>query len=551
MLKKIMFQGIVLDLERHALSNGVGSIDLRPKSFEMLRYFAEHARRVLSKDELLEALWPSVTVTEESLTRCISEIRRAIGDAQQKIIRTIPRRGYLFEPVDLAFEPRPNPESPHRLQYAPAAADRRQSLAVLPFVNLSGDPEQDYFSDGITEDLITDLSKISALRVATRNGTLGYRTRPVDTRQVGADLGVAFILDGSVRKAGARVRVTTQLIDAETGDHVWGDRFDRELDDIFAIQDEINRAIVAQLRIRLLAEENTLISQAPTRDVEAYSYYLRGREFLHRRSKPFLELARRMFAKALEIDPAYAKAYAGVADCDSFLRLHYSADIDIQSILATSAKALELQDGLAEAHASRGLALSLLGRYAEAMSAFDAALVADPGLFEAHYFCARACVSQGQFEQAAHHFKRAAEINPTDCQTLIVLTGVLRSLGRTDEMMSAAREGVSRAERELSMHPENPRPAYLGAGALAILGEDERAKEWAARALVIDPTDVLTLYNGACFSAISGDYERAIDLLLEVLPRAGRQTKDWVRHDSDLSPLRTIPRFQEVMRLLD
>jgi adenylate cyclase len=550
MLKKILFQGIVVDLERHALSNGAGAIELRPKSFEMLRYFTEHARRVVSKSELLEALWPSVTVTEESLTRCISEIRRAIGDDLQKIIKTIPRRGYLFDPVDLAFEPRPNPDSPHKLQYAPTATDRRQSLAVLPFANLSGDPEQDYFSDGITEDLITDLGKISALKVATRNGTLCYRTRPVDTQRIGMEQGVAFILDGSVRKAGARVRVTAQLIEAATGNHVWADRFDRDLDDIFAIQDEINRAIVAQLRIRLLPEENSLIGHAPTRDVEAYSYYLRGREFLHRRSKPFLELARRMFVKALEIDPAYAMAHAGVADCDSFLRLHYSAEIDMESILATSAKALELQAGLAEAHASRGLALSLLGRYPEAMAVFEEALTANPNLFEAHYFCARACVSQGLFEQAAHHFKRAAEINPADCQTLIVLTGVLRSLGRLDEMMSAAREGVIRAERELIMHPENPRPAYLGAGALAILGDLDRAKEWAARALVIDPTDVLTLYNGACFYSITGDHERAIDLLLEVLPRSGRQTKDWVRHDSDLEPLRKLERFQQVQRLL-
>ncbi|MGL4243054.1 MAG: TPR end-of-group domain-containing protein [Beijerinckiaceae bacterium] len=550
MLTKILFQNIAVDLERLALSGPSGAIDLRPKSFEMLRYFAEHARRVLPKEELLDAMWPNVTVTEESLTRCISEIRKAIGDEDQKILRTIPRRGYLFDPVDLSFEPRLNADPPHRLQATPAA-DRRQSVAVLPFANLSGDPEQEYFSDGITEDLITDLSKLSGLRVATRIATIGYKGRTIDTKLIGENLGVNFILDGSVRKAGGRVRVSAQLIDAETSGHVWADRFDRELNDIFVIQDEINRAIVAQLRVRLLPGENAMIGHATTRNVEAYSYYLRGREFLHRRSKPFLELARRMFVKALEVDPDYARAYAGVADCDSFLRLHYSADIDMESILATSAKALSLQDGLAEAHASRGLALSLLGRYADAMAAFDDALGADPDLFEAHYFCARACVSQGRHEQAAHHFKRAAEINPADCQTLLVLTGVLRSLGRKDEMMSAAREGVIRAERELAMHPENPRPAYLGAGGLAILGEMDRASEWAARALVIDPTDVLTLYNGACFYAISGDYERALDLLLEVLPRAGRQTKDWVRHDSDFDPMRTLPRFKDVLKLLD
>ena len=329
-----------------------------------------------------------------------------------------------------------------------------------------------------------------------------------------------------------------------------GDRYDRDLTDIFAIQDEITRAIVNQLKVRLLPGEKKNIGQVPTESVEAYAYYLRGRQFLHRRSKTFLELARRMFAKAVEIDPLYAKAYAGIADCDSFLRLHYGADVSIDGILAISGKALELKSGLAEAHASRGLALSLLGRYPEAMTEFDEAFAVDANLFEAHYFCARACFTQGKLKDAAWYFQRAADIKPDDCQTLLVLTGVLRSLGRTEEMMAAAREGVARAERELALHPENPRPAYLGAGGLAILGELDRAKEWAARALTIDPDDILTQYNGACFYAIVGDHERAIDLLLAVLPRAGRQTKEWVKYDSDFDQLRTNPRFAKVLELI-
>lgn len=551
MAKIIRFQKYAIDLERLTLCGPAGEIALRPKSFEVLRFLAEHPRRVVSKDEMLTAVWPDVTVTDESLTRCISDVRRAIGDEEQKMIRTMPRRGYLFEPIDLAFEPsQADAGAAHRLQVPPTDTTRL-TVAVLPFQNKSGDPEQDYFSDGITEDLIVDLSKVSGLHVVARNTSFTYKGVTTPVQQISAELRAKYVLEGSVRKAGSRVRVTAELIDGQTGDQYWSDRYDRELSDIFLIQDEINRAIVNQLRVRLLPEENKLIGQAPTDSVEAYSYYLRGREFLHRRSKPFLELARRMFVRAIEIDPNYAKAYAGIADCDSFLRLHYGADISIEGILATSAKALELKSGLAEAHASRGLALSLLARYGEAMSAFDDAMSVDPNLFEAHYFRARACVSQGRHEEAAHHFKRAAEINQTDCQTLLVLLGVLRSLGRTEEMMSAAREGVARAERELALHPENPRPAYLGAGGLAILGEKERAREWAARALVIDPTDVLTLYNGACFYAIMGDLDRGIALLLEVLPRSGRQTKDWVRHDSDLDPLRSHPRYAEVLKLLE
>ena len=561
MVRSLRFQSFTLDLQRLCLRGPSGEVDLRPKSFAVLRYLAEHAGRVVTKDEVIKAVWPDVTVTDESLTRCISEVRRAIGDETQRIIRTVSRRGYLFDSLDLTHDDiedsrnadtaaLPSQRGGSRLA-AQLYSINRPSIAVLPFVNMSGDPEQEYFSDGITEDIITDLSKISGLFVVARNTTFTYKGKAVNVQQVSADLKVQFILEGSVRKAGSRVRVTAQLIGGSDGGHHWADRYDRDLTDIFAIQDEITHTIVDQLKVKLLPEEKNAIEGTPTGNVEAYVYYLRGRQFLHRRSKTFLELARRMFVKAVEIDPLYATAYAGIADCDSFLRLHYGAEVPIEGILAMSGKALELKSGLAEAHASRGLALSLLGRYPEAMAEFDEAIAVDANLFEAHYFCARACFSQGKLEDAAYHFQRGADINPDDCQTLLVLTGVLRSLGRTQGMMTAAQEGVARAERELALHPENPRPAYLGAVGLAILGEIDRAKEWAARAIAIDPDDVLTQYNAACFYSIVGDYERAIDLLLAVLPRAGRQTKEWVKHDSDFDPLRANPRFAGVLKLLD
>ena len=560
MATTISFQEFTIDLGRLCVRGPEGEIALRPKSFEVLRYLAEHSRRVVTKDEVIKAVWSDVTVTDKSLTRCISEVRRAIADDAQQIIKTVSRRGYLFDPVDLSISngasngtiaPAARLDLTEPGPAVPLKQVNKPSIAVLPFLNMSGDPEQEYFADGIAEDIITDLSKISGLFVVARNTTFTFKGRSVKIPEACAELGVKFMLEGSVRKSGARVRVTAQLSDAGAGGHIWADRYDRDLSDIFAIQDDITRSIVDQLRVRLLPEERTVIGTPPTGSVEAYTYYLRGREFLHRRSKGFLELAQRMFVRAAEIDPNYAKAYAGIADCQSFLRLHYGADIPVEGILAMSSRALTLSSGLAEANASRGLALSLLGRYAEAMDAFDAAIDADPNLYEAHYFRARACVSQGQFEDAAHHFRRAAQINPDDCQSLLVLKGVLRSLGRQEEMMAAAREGVARAEREMTLHPENPRPAYLGAGGLAVLGEIDRAKEWTARALTIDPDDVLTQYNSACFYAIVGEHERAIDLLLAVLPRAGRQTKEWTRHDSDLDPLRSLPRFAQVLQLLD
>jgi adenylate cyclase len=427
----------------------------------------------------------------------------------------------------------------------------KPSIAVLPFDNMSGDPEQEYFSDGITEDIITDLSKVSGLFVIARNSTFTYKRRPSKVQQVSRDLQARFVLEGSVRKAGSRVRVTAQLLDGRDGGHLWADRYDRDLTDIFAIQDEITHAIVDQLKVKLLPEEKRIIAQAPTESFEAYAYYLRGRQFLHRHSKSYYPLAKRMFAKAVELDPLYARAYAGIADCDSFVFLHYNAAVSIEGILATSAKALDLEDGLAEAHASRGLALSVRERYPEAMAEFDRAIALDPNLFEAQYFYARVCFTRGKLDEAARLFRRAAEIQPDDYQALLVLTGVYRSLGREAEMKAAAREGVARAERELTRHPENPRPAYLGAVGLAALGELDRAKEWAGRALAIDPDDRLMRYNVACFCSLVGEPERAIDLLVGLLPGATHETKRWVKHDSDLDPIRRHPRFAEVLKLLE
>ena len=417
---------------------------------------------------------------------------------------------------------------------------------------MSGDPEQEYFSDGITEDIITDLSKVSGLFVVARNTVFTYKGKPIKVQQVGEELGVAFVLEGSVRKVGSRVRVTGQLINSKDGGHVWADRYDRDLTDIFAIQDEITHAIVEQLKVKLLPQEKESIGQTPTDNIEAYTYYLRGRQFMQRHSKSNYQLARRMFAKAVELDPLYARAYAGIADCDSFLFLHYYLDVGIDSILATSTKALALEGGLAEAHASQGLALSLGQRYEEATAEFEQAIALGPNSFEGHYFYARACVGQGKLERAAVLFARAAEIKPDDYQSLILSIQIYRSLGRDADGQAAARRGIERAQSELSLHPENQRAAYMGANALAAIGETDRAREWVSRALAIDPDDVLTQYNAVCVYSLLGDIEPAFDLLERLLPHAGHELKaGWIKHDSDLDPLRSHPRYQKVLELIE
>jgi adenylate cyclase len=437
-------------------------------------------------------------------------------------------------------------DAPSRSQSAAqtvvADADK-PSIAVLPFNNMSGDPEQEYFSDGISEDIITDLSKVSGLFVVGRNTSFGYKGMSPQLQKVASDLGVKFLLEGSVRKAGQRVRVNAQLIDGTNGGHLWADRYDRDLTDIFAIQDEITQSIVEQLKIRLLPKEKKAITQAPTADVEAYNYYLKGRQFSHNFTKASLFLAREMFAKAVEVDPNYARAYAGMASCDSRLKTWHKVPIDLDEILSIAAKALELDPNLGEAYAAQGEALNASMRKEEAAVAFERALELDPNNFEAHLFYARFCVTQGNLEQAAEHYMRALEIRPDDCQSPLLLEQVLRSLGRGDEGMHYLRMGVKRAEEELQVHPESSRPAQLGACALAQLGEKEKALKWLERVMIIDPNDNGARYNAACTYAVLGEFDQAIDLLYEWVKEAGSEQKNWFLHDADLDVIRDHSRY--------
>src|SRR5438874_6714241 len=437
--------------------------------------------------------------------------------------------------LDLTFEDKgeqnlKNIEKPIRVYNVsldgPGARSEKQrrpekpSIAVMPFANMSGDPDQEYFSDGITEDILTDLSKISGLFVVARHSAFIYKDKPIKAQQIGQELGVDFLLEGSVRKAGSHIRVTGQLVNCKDGGHLWAERFDRDLTDIFAIQDEITHAIVEQLKVKLLPQEKKSIEQAPTDNVEAYTYYLRGREFLQRHTKAYYHLAKRMFAKALELDPNYARAYAGIADCDAFLYMVYQVDVPLEGILDMSAKALALDNKLAEAHTARGVALSAARDFDEANTEFETALTLDPNCFEAHYLYARASFAQGKLERAAELFERAAEIKPDDYQSVILLIQIYRSLRRNEDIPKVARKGIELCERAMTLHPEDQRPAYLGLAALVALGEKERAREWISRALVIEPDDILTQYNVACACTDLGDTEAALDLLERILPKA-------------------------------
>ena len=427
------------------------------------------------------------------------------------------------------------------------ATDTKPSIAVLPFTNMSGDPEQEYFSDGISEDIITDLSKISGLFVVGRHTSFAYKAKSDHLERIATELGVRFLLEGSVRKVGNRIRITGQLIDGTTGGHLWAERYDRDLTDIFAIQDEITKAIVDQLKVRILPEEKEVLGQPPTANVEAYTLYLRGREYFHSPTKTFLGLARQMFVRAAELDPAFARAYAGIANCDARLVGWYGVRVPLEDILAMANKALALDPRLAEAHAARGEALRVAGRSDEAIAAFERALELDPNCYEANLAYARHARGIGQLDRSAGLFIRALEINPDDYQAPLLIQSILSALGRADEAEKYARLGLARAEEALRLHPEGSRPAQLGAGVLAWLGEREDAIRWIERALWIDPSDAQAQYNAACAWALLGEVERALDVLEGWAKQGGVLARNWLERDPDLDPLRSHPRYAELL----
>jgi len=438
-----------------------------------------------------------------------------------------------------------------RINATPTPAPRQEkSLAVLYFENLSRSEEDEYFRDGISEDIIIELSKMKELRVFPRSAVLAYRDKPATAPEIGQQLNAGYVLGGSLRRAGNRLRITAQLVETRTGHSVWGERYDRQMEDVFAIQDEIAQNIARALQLMLTEKEKQAIVKPPTADVQAYDYYLRGRQFFHQFRKKGFDLARQMFARAIVLDSAYARAYAGVADCCSFLYMYYeSSDENLREADSASRKALELDPELAEAHASRGLAVSLNQRYDEAQREFEAAISLNSNLFEAYYFYGRALFSQGKMTEAARLFEHASRVNPDDYQSPALLSPVYMSLGRKADAEANYRRALQIIEKHVDLHPDDARALYFGAGALCQLGERKRGLEWADRALMMDPDDPSVLYNVACVYSLLGELEKAIDCLEKSIT-SGMGQKEWIEHDSDLDALRTHPRFQALLKRL-
>ncbi|HEX6072491.1 MAG TPA: TIR domain-containing protein [Sphingomicrobium sp.] len=427
---------------------------------------------------------------------------------------------------------------------------RRVSICVLPFINMSGDAEQEYFSDGITEDIITDLSKVSALSVVARNTAFTFKGQTLEVGQIARQLKVTHVLEGSVRKSGDRVRINAQLINGEEGDHVWAERYDRNLDDIFAIQDEISKAIVAALRLKLLPKEKKAIEHRGTSSVEAYNLYLMARQHWIsgndgdvRRDEVVIRIAR----QATEIDPNYAKAWALIALAQAEMRFRHDRPEDA---LTAAERALEIDPNLPEALCVKARYLADEdGKPEEADRQIQTALRLDPESWEVNKEAARLLSRTGKMREAIPFFEKAAALVESDFHSTGMLETCYAAIGDAAGLKRSAEMTFERAQRVLAQDPAIGSALGFGAVALAILGDGVRSKEWIKRALLMDPDNFTMRWNLVCsLSRYLGDTDAAIDLLATFIDRSPPAMVKYLRLDTDLDPLRDDARFEQMVK---
>ena len=434
------------------------------------------------------------------------------------------------------------------LRTAARATDR--SVAVLPFADMSPARDQEYLCEGIAEEILIALSRVKGLRVASRPSAFRFKASTEDLSEIGARLQVSTLLDGSVRKSGERLRVTVKLTDVADGYCLWSERYEREMRDVFAVQDEIARSVAAALEMTVSAADRESIRRLATADVDAYECYLRGRSFFFKYTRRGVAFARELFERAIGIDPGFARAYAGLADCCTYLYLYAGRDqASLEQGLAASRRALEIDPQLAEAHAALGTALSLSARHDEAEVAFQEAIGLNPYLFEAHYFYARDSFAQGKLDRAIQQYEDASRVRPEDYQAPLLVAQIHADVGHADAAKACRLLGVALAEAHLRLNPDDARALYMGANGLVALGETDRGLEWARRAAAMDADDAMTLYNVGCVFSLAGQAGDALDCL-ERAVGAGLTQRGWFEHDSNLDFVRDAPRFQALLARL-
>ncbi|MGI9222678.1 MAG: TPR end-of-group domain-containing protein [Woeseiaceae bacterium] len=526
---------IINPASRELTRDGV-AVAVEPKTFDLLLYLIAHRERAVGKDELQDNVWGTI-VTDAALTRAIMKIRKAVGDETQnsRIIKTIPRFGYRFV-ADIEDAP------------TSAAAQKnsatRRGIAVLPLANMSGDPENSYFSDGIAEEILNLLARIPELRVASRTSSFAFRDSQKSLSEIADALNAEIILEGSVRKSGNRVRITMQLISADDDSHLWSEIYDRELTDIFAVQAEIAKQVVGALS---RGEAGNIPIYQATNSARAYEYYLRGRQLYHAWDRGRMLQAKDMFEQAIALDPNYAKAWAGLADCASMAYMWWDQSDELLNLAdSASQKALQLDPALAESHTARAFALTLLQSFDAATEEFEHATALDPLLYEAWYLFGRSRFAEGRPADAARLFEKAAEVRPDEFQASCLATTAFTAADDQENRLRSAKNAVPRVERHLSLNPEDTRAWTLGGCVLEDLEQHDRANTWIEKAISIAPDDVGVLHNAGCFYAAKGEVERALDLFEKRLAQ-GNIYQEWIDNDSDFDSIRDNPRFLKML----
>lgn len=488
---RFTFEAYVLDAERRELRRNSEAVNLTPQAFDLLLYLVRNRDHVVSKDDLFDTVWGGRIVSESTLASHINAVRKALEDSGegQRLIRTVPRKGFRFVgEVHEAADPRiaivPSAEKPAATLDLP----ERPSIAVLPFLNLSGDADQDYFADGVVEDIIFGLSRIRWLFVIARNSSFTYKGSAVDVKKVGRELGVRYVLEGSVRRSAGRVRITGQLIDASTGAHLWAERFESTMEDIFELQDQITASVVGAIAPQLELAEIERAKRKPTENLDAYDYYLRGLAQFHMATRDGIDAALPLFYRAIDRDPDFAAAYGMAAWCFYWRKMNRwltdrVADGAEAARLCQSAVTLNKNDAVALCRGGHAWP-HFGGDLDTCVAHVDRALVLNPNSSTIWYLGGYQRISMGEHDSAITHFSRAMRLSPLDPEIFQMQTGIAMGhlyCRRFDDAVAS----LQRASRQM---PNVLRVAAFMAASHALAGRMDEAREAMAHVRRLDPT---------------------------------------------------------------
>jgi TolB-like protein/tetratricopeptide (TPR) repeat protein len=482
---QFLFDDCTLDIDRRELRRGSQFVAVGPQVFDLLSYLVQNRERVVSKDDLFDAVWAGRSVSESTLTTHINAVRKAVGDSgeTQHLIRTVPRKGFRFvgevrqqahAKTDGAAAAGPAPYTGQRSAQSALALPDKPSIAVLAFQNMSGDPEQEHFADGIAEDIITALSKSRWLFVIARTSSFTYKGRPTEIKQIGRELGVRFVLEGSVRKAGNRVRITAQLVEAATGTHLWGERYDRDLTDIFTVQDEITESVAAAIEPAVAHAERQRVSRKPPDSLDAWDAYHRGLWHFLNQEPAENQLAKGFFQRAIDLDPGFAASYCALALChvwDGWVYASRPMENCLEAARPSAQRGLALDSADAMSHFVMGFVLHMGGDIAGGRSEYERAISVNPNHAWAIGALGGLYANNGQSDQALAALSKAMRASPHDPLMWIWMLWVVATHFYAQRFDAS----VEAADRLIRFRPDKSNAYRFKAAALGHLGQIDEA----------------------------------------------------------------------------